>query len=216
MSLFIEKSIEFLPLLAEGLKLTILVTLGTLVLSTILGLMWTLMRISNIWILKWTAIIAINAIRGIPVIIMLFFIYFVMPDVGISLSALQAGIIGLSITYSAYHAENFRAGIEAIDRGQIEAAHSMGMGWGLTMRRVLLPQAIKIVLPSYGNMMISTLKDSSQTSTITVAELALKGKLIASATFQSGIVFALVAMLYLLMSIPLTLLVAHLEKRSRK
>lgn len=216
MSLFIEKSIEFLPLLAEGLKLTILVTLGTLVLSTILGLMWTLMRISNIWILKWTAIIAINVIRGIPVIIMLFFIYFVMPDVGISLSALQAGIIGLSITYSAYHAENFRAGIEAIDRGQIEAAHSMGMGWGLTMRRVLLPQAIKIVLPSYGNMMISTLKDSSQTSTITVAELALKGKLIASATFQSGIVFALVAMLYLLMSIPLTLLVAHLEKRSRK
>lgn len=216
MSLFIEKSIEFLPLLAEGLKLTILVTLGTLVLSTMLGLMWTLMRISNIWILKWIAIIAINVIRGIPIIIMLFFIYFVMPDVGISLSALQAGIIGLSITYSAYHAENFRAGIEAIDRGQIEAAHSMGMGWGLTIRRVLLPQAVKIVLPSYGNTMISTLKDSSQTSTITVAELALKGKLIASATFQSGIVFALVALLYLLMSIPLTLLVAHLEKRGRK
>ena len=216
MSLFIEKSIEFLPLLFDGLKLTILVTLGTLVLSTILGLMLMMMRISNIRILKWTAIIAINIIRGIPIIIVLFFIYFVMPDWGVSLSALQAGIIGLSISYSAYHAENFRAGIEAIDRGQIEAAQSMGMGWGLTMRRVLLPQAVKIVLPSYGNMMISTLKDSSQTSTITVAELALKGKLIASATFQSGIVFALIALLYLAMSIPLTLLVAHLEKRGRK
>jgi len=216
MSLFIEKSIEFLPLLFDGLKLTILVTLGTLVLSTILGLMLMMMRISNIRILKWTAIIAINIIRGIPIIIVLFFIYFVLPDLGVSLSALQAGIIGLSISYSAYHAENFRAGIEAIDRGQIEAAQSMGMGWGLTMRRVLLPQAVKIVLPSYGNMMISTLKDSSQTSTITVAELALKGKLIASATFQSGIVFALIALLYLAMSIPLTLLVAHLEKRGRK
>jgi len=216
MSLFIEKSIEFLPLLFDGLKLTILVTLGTLVLSTILGLMLMMMRISNIRILKWIAITAINIIRGIPIIIVLFFIYFVMPDWGVSLSALQAGIIGISISYSAYHAENFRAGIEAIDRGQIEAAQSMGMGWGLTMRRVLLPQAVKIVLPSYGNMMISTLKDSSQTSTITVAELALKGKLIASATFQSGIVFALIALLYLAMSIPLTLLVAHLEKRGRK
>ena len=216
MSLFIEKSIEFLPLLFDGLKLTILVTLGTLVLSTILGLMLMMMRISNIRILKWIAITAINIIRGIPIIIVLFFIYFVLPDLGVSLSALQAGIIGLSISYSAYHAENFRAGIEAIDRGQIEAAQSMGMGWGLTMRRVLLPQAVKIVLPSYGNMMISTLKDSSQTSTITVAELALKGKLIASATFQSGIVFALIALLYLAMSIPLTLLVAHLEKRGRK
>ena len=216
MSLFIEKSIEFLPLLFDGLKLTILVTLGTLVLSTILGLMLMMMRISNIRILKWIAITAINIIRGIPIIIVLFFIYFVMPDWGVSLSALQAGIIGLSISYSAYHAENFRAGIEAIDRGQIEAAQSMGMGWGLTMRRVLLPQAVKIVLPSYGNMMISTLNDSSQTSTITVAELALKGKLIASATFQSGIVFALIALLYLAMSIPLTLLVAHLEKRGRK
>jgi polar amino acid transport system permease protein len=216
MSQFIEKSIEFLPLLAQGLKLTILVTLGTLVLSTVLGLFWMLLRISNIRILKWISIIAINGIRGIPVIVMLFFVYFVLPDLGISLSALQAGIIGLSITYSAYHAENFRAGIEAIDHGQIEAAQAMGMSWGLMMRRVLLPQAVKIVLPSYGNTMISTLKDSSQTSTITVAELAMKGKMIASATFQSGIVFGLVAAIYLLMSIPLTLLVAHLEKRSRK
>lgn len=216
MSLFIEKSIEFLPLLAQGLKLTILVTLGTIVCSTLLGLVWALMRISNIWILKWISIIAINVIRGIPIIVVLFFVYFVLPDLGLSLTSLQAGIIGLSISYSAYHAENFRAGIEAIDRGQVEAAQSMGMGWGLMMRRVLLPQAIKIVLPSYGNMTVSTLKDSSQTSTITVAELALKGKLIASSTFQSGIVFALVAAIYLLMSIPLTMLIAHLEKRSRK
>lgn len=216
MSVFIEKSIEFLPLLAQGLELTVIVTLGTIVGSTLLGLLWALMRISNIWILKWFSIILINVVRGIPIIVMLFFVYFVLPDVGISLSAVQAGILGLSISYSAYHAENFRAGIEAVDRGQVEAAQSMGMGWGLMMRRVLLPQAIKIVLPSYGNMMVSTLKDSSQASTITVAELALKGKLIASSTFQSGIVFALVAGIYLLMSIPLTMLIAHFEKRNRK
>ena len=94
-----------------------------------------------------------------------------MPDFGVTLSAVQAGIIGLGIAYSAYQAENFRAGIEAIDHGQIEAAQSLGMGWGMTMRRVVLPQAVRIVLPPYGNTMVMMLKDSSQASTITVAEL---------------------------------------------
>ena len=114
----------------------------------------------------------------------LFYIYFVMPEFGVTLSALQASIIGLGIAYSAYQAENFRAGIEAIDKGQIEASESLGMGWALMMRRVVLPQAVKIILPPYGNIMIMMLKDSSQASTITVAELTLKGQLIASSTFK--------------------------------
>ena len=113
----------------------------------------------------------INLIRGIPIIVLLFYLYFVMPDFGITLTALQAAILGLGIAYSAYQAENFRAGIEAIDKGQIEAAQAIGMGWWLTMRRVILPQAVRIVLPPYGNVMIMMLKDSSQASTITVAEL---------------------------------------------
>ena len=82
-----------------------------------------------------------------------------LPDTGISLTALQASILGLGVAYSAYHAENFRAGIEAIDKGQMEAAQSIGMGWGLAMRRVVLPQAVNIVLPPYGNIMIINLKD---------------------------------------------------------
>jgi polar amino acid transport system permease protein len=152
-------------------------------------------------------------IRGIPIIVQLFYIYFVLPDLGISLTAVQAAIIGLGIAYSAYQSENFRAGIEAIDRGQVEAAQSIGMGWALTMRRVLLPQAFKIVLPPYGNIMIMMLKDSSQASTITVAELALQGRLIASSTFQNTTVFTLVAALYLCMSLPLIFLVSRLEAR---
>ena len=144
---------------------------------------------------------------------LLFYIYFVMPDFGVTLTALQAAIIGLGIAYSAYQAENFRAGIEAIDKGQIEAAQSIGMGWWLTMRRVVLPQAVRIVLPPYGNIMIMMLKDSSQASTITVAELALQGKLIASSTFKNTSVFTMVALMYLAMSVPLILLVRHLEKQ---
>ena len=155
----------------------------------------------------------INVIRGIPIIVLLFYLYFVMPDFGITLTALQAAILGLGIAYSAYQAENFRAGIEAIDKGQIEAAQTIGMGWWLTMRRVVLPQAVTIVLPPYGNIMIMLLKDSSQASTITVAELALQGKLIASSTFKNTSVFTLVALMYLTMSIPLILLVRHFEKQ---
>ena len=200
MTEFFKDAAEYLPILLQGAKLTILVTLGSLVLSTLLGLVWALMRVSgNKYLCKFSAGV-INLLRGIPIIVLLFYIYFVMPDMGIA--------------YSAYQAENFRAGIEAIDRGQIEAAMAMGMSWSMTMRRVVLPQAVKIVLPPYGNIMIMMLKDSSQASTITVAELALQGKLIAVSTFKNATVFSLVALMYLVMCVPLILLVRHLEKRS--
>ncbi|HYS47230.1 MAG TPA: amino acid ABC transporter permease [Xanthobacteraceae bacterium] len=213
MQRFLVDAVEFMPILLLGVKLTIMVTVGSLVLSTVLGLVWALMRVSGVRALSGTAIVIVNVIRGIPIIVQLFYIYFVLPEFGITLTALEASIIGLGIAYSAYQSENFRAGIEAIDRGQIEAAHSIGMGWVLTMRRVVLPQAVKIVLPPYGNIMIMMLKDSSQASTITVAELALQGKLIASSTFKNMTVFTLVAALYLAMSIPLILMVGWLEKR---
>ena len=216
MEKFLRDATEFMPILLQGVGLTILVTLGSLVLSTLLGLLWAMMRVSGIRVLSWTSACLINLIRGIPIIVLLFYLYFVMPDFGITLTALQAAILGLGIAYSAYQAENFRAGIEAIDKGQIEAAQTIGMGWWLTMRRVILPQAVRIVLPPYGNVMIMLLKDSSQASTITVAELALQGKLIASSTFKNTSVFTLVALMYLTMSIPLILLVRHFEKKSGK
>lgn len=211
---FFQDAREYIPVLLEGAHLTILVTIGSLIFSTVLGMIWALMRVSNIRILVWISTTMINVLRGIPIIVMLFYIYFVMPEIGLQLTALQAAIIGLGVSYSAYQAENFRAGIEAIDKGQIEAAMAMGMGWGMTMRRVILPQAIRIMLPPYGNVMIMMLKDSSQASTITVAELALQGKLIAASTFKNATVFSLVAVMYLVMCIPLIILVRHLEKRN--
>lgn len=213
---FLRDAAQFLPLLLQGLKFTILVTLGSLALSTVLGLVWALMRVSGI---AWLALIAklvVNTLRGIPILVQLFYIYFVFPEFGLALSALQAAILGLGIAYSAYQAENFRAGIEAIDHGQIEAAQSIGMGWLLMMRRVILPQAVKIVLPPYGNIMIMMLKDSSQASTITVAELTLQGSLLASSTFKNMTVYTLVALLYLSMSLPLIAFVGWLERRFGK
>jgi polar amino acid transport system permease protein len=195
---FLRDAVEFLPILLQGVWLTVVVTIGSLLLSTVLGLLWAMMRVSGIRVLSGLSAGLINVIRGV------------------ALSALQASIIGLGIAYSAYQAENFRAGIEAIDKGQIEAAQTIGMGWWLTMRRVVLPQAVRIVLPPYGNVMIMMLKDSSQASTITVAELALQGKLIASSTFKNTSVFTLVALMYLTMSIPLILLVRHFENKANR
>ena len=126
---------------------------------------------------------------------------------------MQAGVIGLGIAYSAYQAENFRAGIQAIDIGQIEAAESFGMRGLMIMRRIVLPQAFRIALPPYGNTLVMMLKDSSLVSTITVAEMTRQGQLIASSTFENMTVYTLVALLYLSMSLPLSYGLRRLEGR---
>jgi polar amino acid transport system permease protein len=216
MAKFLADAREFLPILLQGVWLTIVVTAGSLVLSTLLGMVWALMRVSRLRVLQRLSAGIVNTIRGIPILVQLFYIYFVMPQLGVTLTALQAAIIGLGIAYSAYQAENFRAGIEAIDKGQIEASESLGMGWALMMRRVVLPQAVKIILPPYGNTMIMMLKDSSQASTITVAELTMEGQLIASSTFKYTSILSMVAVLYLVMSVPLILFVGWLERRMQQ
>ena len=214
--MFWKDAAVFMPILLEGLRLTVVVTIGSLLLSTVLGMVWALMRVSGIGPLVTFSKGLVNTIRGIPILVQLFWIYFVFPEIGITLTALEAGILGLGFAYSAYQSENFRAGIEAIDHGQIEAAMSLGMGWGLMMRRVILPQAVRIILPPYGNTMIMMLKDSSQASTITVAELAMKGQMLAASTFKNSTVFTLVALLYLVMSVPLIVFVGWLERRTGK
>ncbi|MGE5098120.1 MAG: amino acid ABC transporter permease [Betaproteobacteria bacterium] len=210
---FLKDAAEFLPILAQGCWITVELTFLSLVLSTVLGFVWALMRLSPYAALRYPALGVITVLRGIPIIVTLFYMYFVLPDIGISLTAFQAGFLGLGIAYSVYQAENFRAGIEAIDHGQIEAAQSVGMRYGLILRRVIMPQAIRITLPPYGNTMIMMLKDSSIASTITVAELARQGQLIAASTFKNLTVFTLVAVLYLAMSLPLTYLAHRLEKK---
>jgi polar amino acid transport system permease protein len=211
--MFFQNAIEFLPILLKGAVVTIEITFCSFVLSTILGLALALMRVSANKVLSNTAATVINVIRGLPIIVQLFYIYFVLPDLGIQLSAFQAGFIGLGIAYSAYQAENFRAGIEAVDHGQIEAAQSIGMRGAMIMRRVILPQAFRIALPPYGNTLVMMLKDSSLASTITVAEMTRAGQLIASSTFQNMTVFTLVALLYLALSLPLVYGLRRLERR---
>ncbi|AOJ17051.1 amino acid ABC transporter permease [Burkholderia vietnamiensis] len=211
--MFLQNALDFLPILLKGAIITIEITACAFVLSSVLGLVLALMKVSRNCALSTFGSTVINLIRGLPIIVQLFYIYFVLPDMGVQLSAFQAGVIGLGIAYSAYQAENFRAGIEAIDHGQIEAAHAIGMRGPLIMRRVVLPQAFRIALPPYGNTLVMLLKDSSVASTITVAEITRAGQLIASSTFQNMTVYTLVALLYLVLSLPLMFGVNRLGKQ---
>ena len=204
---------EYLPLLGKGALITVEVFVCSLAVATLLGMVWALMRVSGVRPLSIFSKALINVIRGIPILVQLFYIYFVFPEIGVQLSAFQAGVIGLGFAYSCYMAEVFRSGIEAVDPGQVEAAQSLGMRRALILWRVVLPQAFKISLPPYGNTCIMMLKDTSQTSIITVAELSFQGKLIASSTFKNTEIFTLVALWYLVMCVPLILLVGQLEKK---
>jgi polar amino acid transport system permease protein len=210
---FLEQAIAFLPILLKGAVVTVQVTVLSFLLSSVIGLLLALVRLSPVRAVSAIGASVVNVIRGLPIIVQLFYIYFVLPDIGIQLSAFQAGVIGLGIAYSAYQAENFRAGIEAVDPGQHEAAQALGMRGTLIMRRVILPQAFRIALPPYGNTLVMMLKDSSLVSTITVAEMTRAGQLIASSTFQNMTVYTLVALLYLLMSMPLVYGLRRLERR---
>lgn len=210
---FLQHAREFLPILLQGAVVTVQVTVLSFLLSSVIGLALALCKLSPVRALSVGASLVINVIRGLPIIVQLFYIYFVLPEIGIHLTAFQAGVIGLGIAYSAYQAENFRAGIEAVDPGQREAALAMGMRPALLMRRVILPQAFRIALPPYGNTLVMMLKDSSLVSTITVAEMTRAGQLIASSTFQNMTVYTLVALLYLAMSLPLVWMLRRLERR---
>jgi polar amino acid transport system permease protein len=210
---FLTQAIGFLPILARGMGVTVLISLGALALSLVLGLGWALLRQSRFAALRGLSRTSVVVLRGIPIIVQLFYVYFVLPEFGLSLDAMWAGIIGLGVAYSVYQAENFRAGIESVDPALIEAARSLGMSEGMIMRRVVLPLAIRTALPPFGNTSIMLLKDSSIASTITVAELTRAGQLLAISTFQNMTVYTLIALLYLAMSLPLTFLVHRLEKR---
>jgi polar amino acid transport system permease protein len=216
MEKFIQDARGFLPILLEGATTTIALAVAALCIATVFGLILALKGYSGNPVLSFLSRSFINTVRGIPVLVQLFYIYFVLPEFGIDLTAFQAGAIGLGIAYSCYMAENFRAGLEAVDRGQNEAAQSIGMGWWLTMRRVILPQATRTVLPPYGNTMIMLLKDTSQASVITVAEMTFRGKMLAASTFENMTIYTLVAGLYLSLSIPLLVLAGWLERKFGK
>lgn len=210
---FLKDAGRFTPLLAEGLWMTLVVSFWTILCSTLLGAFWEALRLSGSRLLANISASAITVVRSIPLMVQVFFAYFALPEIGIDLPPVVAGVMALSMGHSAYMAENFRLAIQSIDKGQLEAAQSMGMSKVLTFTRVIIPQALKSALPPYGNSAIMILKDSSLCAVITVPELTRQAQLLSAETFKTMNIFTLAALMYAAICIPTALLVRYSEKR---
>ena len=205
--------IGFLPTLLQGAVITITVSVLAFVLAYIFGLAFGLMRLARSWPIRAVAAFYIQFIRGTPLLLQLFFIYYVLPYVGITLDPFTAGVLGLTMNYAAYMAEVFRSGIQAIAKGQWEAGFAIGMSRRLLMRRIVMPQALRIIIPALGNFFVSIFKDSALVSVLTLRDLMFSGQLLASATYKHFEIFTMVAVIYFLISYPAAKLVEMLEMR---
>lgn len=207
-------------MLFSGMGITILVTVYALVIAFILGIAACLMRISDSKVLNLISRFYVWVIRGTPFIVQLFIIYFGIPQLIQSLGAssfrmtsIQAAVITLSLNAGAYMAEIFRGGIQAVDIGQMEAARSLALPKWTAMRKVILPQAVRICIPSLGNQFIITLKDSSLAQVIGLAEIVYQGKIYVGRTMQSFSTYLLIGIFYLVLISILQFALSKIEKR---
>jgi len=203
----------YLPMLLKGELVTIEISALAMALAIVCGLALALLRLYGIAPLRWLAVAYIEVIRGTPLLIQLYLIYYGLPNVGIKLNAFVAAVLGLGLNYAAYEAENYRAGIQAVPRGQMEAALSIGMSRWLALRAVILPQAIRIVIPPVTNDFIALFKDSSLVSVITMVELTKVYGMLALTTYDFMGLGLVTAAIYFGLSYPVSLFAQHLERR---
>ena len=210
-------------MLLESLGNTLLLTLLALIFAMIIGLIFALMNVGKNRLFNFIGTVYVDRVRGVPLIVLAYFIYFGVPQgmkmmgfVDFKLPALQAGTIALAMNCGAYMAEIIRAGIESVDKGQMEAARSLGLPYRTSMRLVVLPQAIRTMIPSIINQFIITLKDTSILSVIGFPELTNTGKTIAGNTFKSLQTWAIVGVMYMIVIVTLSRLAKYLERRIKR
>lgn len=207
---------EGYKLILTGLFNTIIIAFFAVILGTILGCIFALMKISTSKILKGIANVYTTIIRGVPVVTQLMiFAFVVFGPMGVR-NKLLIAIIGFGINSGAYVCEIFRAGIEGIDKGQMEAGRSLGLSYWQTMRKIILPQAIKAVLPTYTSEFIALIKETSIAGYIAVRDLTQAGDMIRNATYNAWIPLILVAIIYLILTMGLTKLFALAERRMKR
>jgi len=202
------------PSLLSGLGVTIEIAVISLILAVILGIILGIFSISTSKILKGIATGYIYIVRGTPLMIQALFLFFgVGQAFNIRFDPMVAAVITLTINASAYMAEIFRGGIQAIDNGQMEAARSLGLSYSKTMRKVILPQAVKIMIPSILNQFIVTLKDTSILSVISIRELTATGQIIIARNYKALQMYAIVACMYFILITVLTLVSSYIERK---
>ena len=206
---------NFGPLVA-GLLLTIELTFIVIALSLVFAMLVALAGRSRFAVLRWIVRAYVEVMRGTPLLLQLIYIYYVLPEIGIRLSAFAAGMIGLTLNYSAYISEVYRGGIQAVPRGQQDAAAALGMTGSLSMRRIILPQAVRIVIPTLGNYFISLFKDTALCSVVSIQEVVFTAQILAARNFQYFTLYTVVGVMYFLVSFPAARLVGYLERMTRR
>lgn len=209
----IDLFIRALPLLEKAVVVTLGLGLGSFFLGSMLGMLIALARISPVKPLRWLAFAYVSIFRGTPLLIQILLIYFGLPNYGITIDPIPAALLALTLFSAAYLSENFRSGINAIDRGQWEAAWAMGMGYRKTLTRIILPQGLRIAIPPVGSRLIALMKDTSLASTVTVVELTRVADQLGATTFRYMDMFIIVGTIYWIINQLLTILQTWLEEK---
>jgi len=204
---------EFIPFLVKAAVVTIQLSLVSIILGMVFGLLIALMRISKIKILSYVAQFYIWIIRGTPMLVQLFLVYFGLPQIGIELTPFISSVIALGLNAAAYIAEIYRGGIMSVPIGQMEAAESLGMKYPVIMKKIILPQALRVSVPSLGNQAVMMLKDSSLASLVTVSELMMVSQRFAATNYAFIEFYIVAAGFYLVMTTIFTFILNKIEQR---
>lgn len=203
---------DILKFVPDGILVTFQVTVLAILIALIIGLLAGLGQISRVTLVNRIATVYVEVIRGIPLLVQLFYIYFALGKF-LRLQGIPAAVIAMSFCYGAYMGEIFRAGIQAVPKGQMEAALALGMSRSQALWRVILPQTIKIILPPIGNEFIALLKDSSLVSILAISDLLRRGREYASTSFRYFESYTMVALVYLVLTLFLSRLVGIMEEK---
>jgi polar amino acid transport system permease protein len=204
--------LRILLFVPDGVLVTFQVTVGAILLALVIGLAVGLGRLAKNRLVNGAASLYVEVIRGIPLLVQIFYIYYALGRI-VHIPDLYSAIIAMAVCYGAYMGEIFRAGIQSIARGQMEAARSLGMTHGQAMRHVILPQAVTVVLPPIGNEFIALLKDSSLVSILAVSDLLRRGREFASETFSYFETYTMVALIYLVLTLFFSKVIGLMEER---
>lgn len=203
---------EVLPILAEASVVTLQATLAGFLLALVVGLLFAVGRMTGPAWLRWSVTGVVEFLRSTPLLIQIFFLYYVMPEFGITLDAMPTGVLALGLHYGAYCAEVYRAGLDNVPRGQWEAAIALNLSPWVTFRRVILPQAIPPIVPALGNYLVALFKETPLLSVIAVLELMQTAKILGSESFQYTEPITLVGLFFLAFSLVSAALIRQVEK----
>ena len=210
---YFSTMIKFIPKFLPGVMNTLSLSFFSILLGTLIGLFVVMLKLSNKKILIKITNIYISVIRGTPLLLQLYFIFYGLPDMGINIDRYPSAVIGLALHSGAYISEIFRGAIQSIDYGQKEAARALGMTKWQAMKRIILPQAMKRSIPALGNQFIITIKDSSLASVITITETILLARQFVAATFDVFPIFTVAGCYYLIITLGLAKVLQKVELR---